>query len=97
MPRTDRALSGVAPLLTRCSVAAAAVTLLAGFATSPATAGPDAREIQTVQSSVAAAHRTEHVDLCTPREPVGYDAMQDYVDTLIWWHCHPDLACRLNA
>ena len=66
------------------------MTLLAGFATSPATAGPDAREIQTVQSSDAVAHRTEHLDLATHREPVGYDAMKDYVDTLIWWHYHPD-------
>ena len=90
MPRTDRALPGVAPLLTRCSVAAAVVTLLAGFATSAATAGPDARGIQTVQSSDAVAHRTGHLDPCTHREPVGYDAMQDYVDTLIWWRYHPD-------
>jgi len=65
--------------------------MLAGFATSPATAGPDAREIQTVQSTdAAAAHRTEHLDPCTSHEPAGYDAMQDYVDTLIWWHYHPD-------
>jgi hypothetical protein len=90
MPRTDRALQSVAPLLTRCAAAAAAATLLAGFATGPATAGPDAREIQRVQSTDTVRHRTEHLDPCTPHEPAGYDAMQDYVDTLIWWHYHPD-------
>ena len=77
-------------LLARWSAAAAAATLLGGLAAAPATGGPDAREIHTVQSTDAAAHRTEHHDRCTPREPVGYDAMQDYVDTLIWWHYHPD-------
>jgi hypothetical protein len=90
MTRTERALQGVAPLLTRCAATAAAATLLAGFASGPATAGPDARGIQTVQSSDAVGRRTEHLDPCTPREPARYDAMQDYVDTLIWWYYHPD-------
>lgn len=88
MPRTKRALSGVTTFRARFSAAAAAATLLAGLAATPATAGPNPEA--TVQLTGAISDQIELVRSSCPPETGGYDPMQDYVRTLIWWHYHPD-------
>jgi hypothetical protein len=91
MPRTKHALSRVATLGTRYATVAAAVTLIAGLAAVPATARPDPGRTVTEQSPDAVSDQSEFVRFgCTPVDTAVYDPMQDYVETLIWWHYHPD-------
>jgi hypothetical protein len=57
----------------------------------PATARPDAGSTMTEQSTVSVSDQSEFVRFtCTPVDTSVYDPMQDYVETLIWWHHHPD-------
>jgi hypothetical protein len=45
----------------------------------------------TEQSPDAVSDQSEFVRFgCTPVDTAVYDPMQDYVETLIWWHYHPD-------
>jgi hypothetical protein len=91
MPRTKHALSRAATLGTRYAIAAAAVTLIAGLAAIPATARPDPGQTVTEQPTDSVSDQTEFVRFsCTPVDTAVYDPMQDYVETLIWWHYHPD-------
>jgi hypothetical protein len=78
-------------LLVRCSTAAAAATLIAGLAAIPATARPDPGQTVMEQSTDSVSDQSEFVRFrCTPVDTTVYDPMQDYVETLIWWHYHPD-------
>jgi hypothetical protein len=91
MPRTKHALSKVARLGTRYSAAAAAVTLIAGLAAIPAAARPDPGRTVMEQSTDSVSDQSEFARFsCTPVDTAVYDPMQDYVETLIWWHYHPD-------
>jgi hypothetical protein len=91
MTRTEHAHFKVATLRAGFVGAAMATTLLAGLAALPAAAGPSPAESPTRPPTGAGSSKDATVNVrCTPVDPGGYDAMQDYVDTLIWWHYHPD-------
>ena len=91
MPRTEHALSRVATTHARYAGVAATVTLLAGLSAIPATARPEPGQTAMEQSTRAVSDQSEFVRFsCTPVDTAVYDPMQDYVETLIWWHYHPD-------
>ena len=91
MPRTKHALSRVATLGTHYATSAAAVALIAGLVAVPAAARPDPGRTVTEQPTDAVSDQSEFVRFgCTPVDTAVYDPMQDYVETLIWWHYHPD-------
>ena len=91
MPRTKHALSRVATFGNRFWTAAAAATLIAGLTALPATARPDSGHTVMEQSTGSVSDQSEFVRFsCTPAATAVYDPMQDYVETLIWWHYHPN-------